>query len=336
MSVPVVSVIIATRDRPTFLRHALAAATAQSLRDIEVIVSDDAGDVDPTSVVEAFADERVRLVRNPEQLGIAGNVASAMSLARGRYIANLHDDDLWAPTFLERLVAALEAEPGAVVAFCDYDIVDEAGRLDEAATQAQSRLEQRTELAPGRHQPFSRMGIERGSVFLAGAAVFCNGLVDWAEVAEVGVLWDRYTVYLLARDGGAAVYVPDRLAQYRRHLGTETMRSGWRDVEAKLRKAMSGITCAERMLADDRVRESHEWLHGWWSEHQSTKAVALVRKGEIVGAREAAIAGWRARHGARSLAVNVVAHLPRPVASRLATWRFPPKWWSRGRARLAG
>lgn len=315
---PLVSVVIATRDRPDYLRLALSSALAQTHEAIEILVSDDAGTCDPRPIVEQFADPRVTVTRNQTQLGIAGNVASAMKRARGDYIANLHDDDEWTPEFLEKLVPALEEHPDAVLAFSDYAVIDPEGRIDERATARQSAAEHRSDLAAGLHRPFHRMGIERGSVFLAGAAVFRNGVLDWDEIADVGVLWDRYSVYALARTGRGAVFVPGRLTRYREHPGTETLSCGT-DPDAKLRKAESGIICATRMLADDSIRDSHPWIRRWLAEHHTSKAIALLRKGTREGVLTAAWQGWRRQPSLRSSAALALAVLPRRLSSALAS-----------------
>ena len=44
---------------------------------------------------------------------------TAIAAARGRFLAFLDGDDLWTPTFLETMVAILEADPACVMAFAD-------------------------------------------------------------------------------------------------------------------------------------------------------------------------------------------------------------------------
>ena len=318
---PLVSVVIATMDRPEFLREALASAVGQTLQDIEIIVSDDAGEIDASAVVAEFADPRIRLYRHESRRGIEGNVCSAMRKARGTYIANLHDDDLWEPDFLRQLVEELEATPEAVLAFCDYWIIDQEGAIDEQASKEHSAVEGRTTLRPGVHQPFARLGIEVGAIFFAAACVFRNGLIDWDEIESVGVRWDRYSVYALAREGTACVYLPQRLSRYRRHLGTHTMRSGSIDAEAKLRGARSALRCSERMLSDPRVSECHPWIRAWRAEHQTTLAIALLRLGITEGRRSAALAGVRGHACGRSLATLALTLLPPRLGERLASAR---------------
>jgi hypothetical protein len=62
-------------------------------------------------------------------------------------------------------------------------------------------------------------------------------------VAEAGPAYDLWLAYLLARGGGAAVYVPQRLAGWRTHAGSLSHAAG----DAWLRGA---ARCWDAMAAD--------------------------------------------------------------------------------------
>lgn len=105
---PLVSVILPTRDRPGLLRRALRSVADQTVRDFEVIVINDGGEpVD--GVVRQFTnvDSRITLVNLPtsRERSAARNVG--ISVARGRYIAYLDDDDYYYPFHLETALTAL-------------------------------------------------------------------------------------------------------------------------------------------------------------------------------------------------------------------------------------
>jgi len=136
---PVVSVIIPTFNRLQFLRAAINSVLKQSFRDIEVIVQDNASVEDPTPLVAALADPRVRIFRNASNIGQTANIVTACARAVGKYIAILGDDDLWQPDFLATLVPPLEQDPEIVVSFCPHDVIDQHGRLDAELTDACNR-----------------------------------------------------------------------------------------------------------------------------------------------------------------------------------------------------
>lgn len=106
MSGPAVSVIIPTRNRPAFVPVAVTSVLAQTFRDLEVIVVDDASDPPASDALAGIDDERLRILRHDTNVRLPAARNSALAVARGRWIAFLDDDNTWEPTFLETLHAA--------------------------------------------------------------------------------------------------------------------------------------------------------------------------------------------------------------------------------------
>ncbi len=122
----VVSIVTATYNPKPLFEDTVAAVFGQSLQVWEWLVVDDASD-------DALAQERlrqlgardwrVRLLRQPVNLGLAAGRNLALAHAQGRYVFFLDDDDLIEPTALEKLAWFLEAHPhltmakGSTVAF---------------------------------------------------------------------------------------------------------------------------------------------------------------------------------------------------------------------------
>ena len=112
-----VSVVLPTRDRWTLAGDALRSALDQRDVSVEVCVVDD-GSRSPAP--PGFGDDpRVRSFRNERSQGVASSRNRAISAARGRWVAFLDDDDVWAPSHLQRLVAPLSAN-GARWGFSGY------------------------------------------------------------------------------------------------------------------------------------------------------------------------------------------------------------------------
>lgn len=122
-----VSVVLPTRDRPGRLRSSLASVLAQTYRELEVIVVDDASAERVDSVVDTVAgrDRRVQLVRLAEPSGAAAARNAALARASGELVAFLDDDDLWEPQKLARQVAHLNDNPTVGIVTSDHWVVDE-------------------------------------------------------------------------------------------------------------------------------------------------------------------------------------------------------------------
>ena len=128
MSSPTVAILVRTKDRPRFLSRTLENIAQQTFTDYTVCVINDGGDEQATrAVIEASPlgsnaqdSSRVQLLTT-----VGGNMEAAsnagLAATTSEYVAIHDDDDLWAPEFLERTVAALE-ENGALM--CTTRIVE--------------------------------------------------------------------------------------------------------------------------------------------------------------------------------------------------------------------
>ncbi|NJN87610.1 MAG: glycosyltransferase family 2 protein [Leptolyngbyaceae cyanobacterium SL_7_1] len=275
---PLVSIVIPTYDRPDYLREALQSAVQQTYQSIEIIVSDNGSPTSPEALVQSFQDERIRFWRNQTNIGMFANTMNALKLARGKYVALLHDDDRWEPTFLEKLVPPLETYPEAIVCFCDQLIIDGDGKVDPEATEQTAQLYHRAPLEAGIHRPFYELGLIHKTVPTAAGAVMRRSAIDWDTIPpEVGGMYDLYLTYLCCRSGLGAYYCPERLVNYRVHAQTETMLSGRRNAQAKITKAKTEIFCYGQFMQDERLQLFHSHFRQQWLHAHTTLGIGLIR-----------------------------------------------------------
>jgi glycosyltransferase involved in cell wall biosynthesis len=128
-----------------FLQEAVDSVLAQSLRDLELILVDDAS-ADP---VESLADPRVTVLRNDARLGLAASLNRALEHATGRYVARLDADDVALPGRLERQVERLRGN--ARTAVVGSAVVD----LDEHGVRGRTHVMPRGATALRWHALFS-------------------------------------------------------------------------------------------------------------------------------------------------------------------------------------
>lgn len=107
---PRVSVVVVAYESGPMLAECLAAVRAQTVRDLELILIDNASS---DGAAEAAAREAPDLVfvANAENLGFAAAVNQGARLARGRWLALLNPDAFPEPDWLEALLAAAAAYP---------------------------------------------------------------------------------------------------------------------------------------------------------------------------------------------------------------------------------
>jgi glycosyltransferase involved in cell wall biosynthesis len=126
---PSVTVCLPTYNRSGYLHGALESILKQTLTDFEVIVADNCSTDSTQEVVAGFSDPRIRYVRRDENIGHYRNMNEALAEARGEYVAVVHDDDVYAPEFLAREKAMLDAHPSVGMVHCAVYVVDPERRL---------------------------------------------------------------------------------------------------------------------------------------------------------------------------------------------------------------
>ncbi|THD53540.1 glycosyltransferase family 2 protein [Phenylobacterium sp.] len=128
-SAPAVSVVIVVYESGPTLAECLAALKTQTFTSYEVLLVDNASS-DRTAQTAAAADRKIRLIENAENLGFAAAVNQGAKAARGQWLALLNPDAYADRAWLERLVAATEANP-AVHCFTSRQLMaEDPSRLD--------------------------------------------------------------------------------------------------------------------------------------------------------------------------------------------------------------
>lgn len=111
MNSPIVSIITATYNSSHLLKFAIQSVLDSEFADWEMIVVGDCCTDDSAECVTSFGDPRIRFINldeNSGQQAKPNNVGA--SLAKGKFLAFLNQDDLFFPTHLSRSVTELESQ----------------------------------------------------------------------------------------------------------------------------------------------------------------------------------------------------------------------------------
>jgi glycosyltransferase involved in cell wall biosynthesis len=130
--VPVVSVIIPTYNRAALVREAVASVKAQTYRDFEIVVVDDASTDATFEALAAWRD--VRVLRHACRRGVAAARNLGVAAARGQWLAFLDSDDLWLPAKLARQMEYLADRPDLSLCQTDETWVRRGVKLNKPAT----------------------------------------------------------------------------------------------------------------------------------------------------------------------------------------------------------
>lgn len=127
---PRVSVIVTAYKLARYLPDTLDSVAAQTARDWECIVVDDASPDECGAIAESYAerDPRFRVIHNATNQYLAGARNTAIAQARGAYVIPLDADDMLKPETLEVLAGELDRQRAIDVAYGGVLFVNEDGR----------------------------------------------------------------------------------------------------------------------------------------------------------------------------------------------------------------
>ncbi len=205
-----VSIIVPVYNAENYIAETIACVTAQTYTEWELLLVEDCSKDKSLSVIEQCLEEqrdnRIRLIRQPTNMGAAKARNRGIKEARGRYIAYLDADDLWVPEKLEKELQFMREKEAAFV-FTGYEFADEQGRGTGKVVHVPDMLCYR--------QVLSNTTIFTTTVMFDTAKIDRELLEMPAVKSEDTALWFR-----VLREGYTAYGLDENLVRYRRSGNT--------------------------------------------------------------------------------------------------------------------
>jgi glycosyltransferase involved in cell wall biosynthesis len=293
------------------LRSCVASALSQTVDSFEVIVSDNASDDETIEVLGEFDDDRLIVVRQPENIGAIGNWNACLAAANGTYVTMLSDDDSVAPFFLERCNTLITDDVDLPLIVTLGDVFDGPTGLTRPATASRvlrSGVWQGTEIL----KEFLRGNISPQMCTLAikTEALRARGgfPAGWPHTGDLAS-W----VPLLLH--GKAGFVNESCGTYQSHSETQTARFPLRTrLEDFDRLASAILEEAQEYVRDPLVLGEIRNLVRNYTAMNFIGHMAMERS-RGASRREIASAAWswRRRLSGANIA-GLLRLLPRPVA----------------------
>lgn len=188
-----ISIIIPAYNVEKYIVECLQSVQRQTVANWQAIIVED-GSTDKTAKIAQTIteqDNRFRLIRQPNA-GVSAARNTGLQAATGVYVAFLDGDDMWEPTFLAELLAAIQA-PNVDMAYCGYTHLYEGGlRRKFSYPYASGRV--LLEIIQGKTQiHIGAMLVKRASLEQAGLQFTVGCLVGqdqefiWKLVSQVKV-----------------------------------------------------------------------------------------------------------------------------------------------------
>lgn len=146
---PEVTVVIPAYNTEAYIYQAIESVLGQTLKNLEVIVVDDASTDQSLRIAQTFTDERLRIIASPKNIGAPAARNLAFKEAKGKWIAMLDSDDWYLPERLEKLVQVADAEKADMIADDFYYIKDgEKTPWDTLLAQSGEQIDTIKEIDP--------------------------------------------------------------------------------------------------------------------------------------------------------------------------------------------
>lgn len=126
---PVISVGLPVYNGADRVGAAIESVTSQTLREIELVISDNASTDATQDICQEMArnDDRIRYYRNKQNLGAAANFNRVFELSRGPYFKWLGHDDVLDPTAMKKALSVIEEAPDVSIVHWLERMTDEQG-----------------------------------------------------------------------------------------------------------------------------------------------------------------------------------------------------------------
>ncbi|AHM60589.1 glycosyl transferase domain-containing protein [Flammeovirgaceae bacterium 311] len=115
---PQLSVLMPVYNAEKFLAEAIDSILAQTFTDFEFLIIDDGSTDNSLNIIRAYADKRIRLIRNEKNLGISATLNKGIRLAASDLIARMDADDIAYPDRLEKQYQFTQEHPDGALYTC--------------------------------------------------------------------------------------------------------------------------------------------------------------------------------------------------------------------------
>lgn len=201
-----ISIIVPVYNVEKYIIETVKSVEAQTYSEWELLLVEDCSTDDTARLIEAYirerADSRIRLIRQPSNMGAARARNRGLAEAKGRYIAYLDADDLWVPAKLERELAFMR-EKNAAFAFTGYEFANERGEGTGKVVRVPVTLSYRQALS--------------NTTIFTTTVMFDTEKID-RELLEMPVIKSEDTAlwWKVLRNGYTAYGLDENLVKYRR------------------------------------------------------------------------------------------------------------------------
>lgn len=227
----VISIVIPTYKRGKYLEEAIDSAINQqkSSLNYEIVVINNDPVCDMKDIIAKYQSvSNLSIYRNEENIGMAGNINRCALIAKGKYIAYLHDDDLLKDNYIKKIEKILkkydDSSLGSIVVNRNYLFMNKKDKLSLGKNILNKCMR-----IPFVFRYLYRNGVEKLTTekVLCGwnknyyLAPTCGTLFNREKMIELGLYDEKlypafdYVFFLQLNNKFKVLFVRDKLGIYR-------------------------------------------------------------------------------------------------------------------------
>jgi glycosyltransferase involved in cell wall biosynthesis len=111
MKRPHVTVLMSVYNSEKYLREAIDSILAQTFNHFEFLIVNDCSSDSSFELMKSYNDSRIRIIKNPTNIGLTRSLNIGISNAKGEYIVRMDADDISCHNRLELLVQYMDNNP---------------------------------------------------------------------------------------------------------------------------------------------------------------------------------------------------------------------------------
>lgn len=259
------SVLMPVYNAEDYLNQSIESILNQTFRDFEFLIINDGSTDQSEKVIRDYAqkDPRIRLVNNPENLGLVRTLNKGLQLAQGKYIARQDGDDISSVDRFEKQIQCLDSFPDVVLVASEFEMINSQGEVIGKT----NRFTQ-PELVPWFLLFYNHVGGHSQVMYRKDIVLSINGYSDEYLHCEDYELWLR----LAQKD--KIVILPDILMKYRVHQESVSSHNSVIQKNTSLEVSMRAI---KNLIDKDVTLAEMTDLRNFWLRINLTNASDFQR-----------------------------------------------------------
>ena len=253
-----------------YLQESVESILNQTFTDFEFIIIDDGSTDNTREILTKYADQdqRIKLFKNEENIGLTKSLNKGLRLARGEYIARQDADDVSLPKRFEKQVALLDNHLEVVLVSCNVEVINPEGKTVAEHQQAcDSKF-------IAWYLLFSNYIAGHSQVMFR-----CKPVIDSGGYCEARRYSQDYELWCRLIEIGDIVILPEALQKQRLHNNSVSAQRGSQQRTLSLSQSKHNL---EQLIAEElnleQVKDLRRfWVgHNWWGHFPDPRKASDV------------------------------------------------------------